>query len=501
HAVCATHTEYPLWVDFGLNRKDWGSIADQSPTSHPIAGNGALDTEAALAQFDGISYAKGAGVLKQLVAHIGEDVFRAGLRDYIARHRFANADYADLCAALERAGAGDLTQWSAAWLLTSGMDTLQAKSAEGCARVARTPGPAGGARAHALQLGAYAPDGVELGRWAGTVPAEGVWLLDELPAAALLVPDAADDAWARIRPDQPVADWPGISQIADPVTRVVLWNCIRDQVRSAELDPAVALDVLCEQLPAEPEDLIARAMLDWGQSVLAGPYALPEQRTQRLCRLADAALTILENAAPGADLQLSAWRALMGCTDDTTALLAWLDGTKLPSGRQLDPELRWRATTRLVSITGDRSLIDRAYALDKSTAGRVHRARALAALPDAQAKADAFALLMQPGELSAYELYAVAEGFFLPEQHILTEEFVQHFFREVNATAAFRSGWALGQVVLRAFPACSNSRTTLELAEELLASDSLAPGIRRPLLEATDQLRRAVESVEKYARS
>lgn len=508
HEICETHTAYPLWVDFGLNRKDWGSIADQGPTTHPLAANGAADTEAALAQFDGISYAKGAGVLKQLVARIGADVFTAGMRDYFDKHRFGNADFGDLRAALERAGAGDLTEWTQAWLHTAGMDTVtvapvgedplrDGADQHGC-RVARVPGAAGGRRDHAIQLGAYAGNGAELGRRAGTVPAEGEWRLDSLPPAALMVPDAADETWARIRPDRPVADWPGISRLPDAITRVVLWNSVRDQVRAAELDPELALTVLCDQLPSEPEDLIARALLDWGQSALAGPYARPEDRQARLCRLADVATTILQSAQPGTDLQLSAWRALMGCTDDVEALEGWLSGSVLPPGRTLDADLRWRATVRLVSITGDRELIDRTYDGDRSTAGRVQRARALAALPDRKAKEEAFGQLMRPSGLSAYEVYAIAEGFFLPEHSALTEEFVQRFFREINATAAFRSGWALGQVVLRAFPAAANNRKTLQLAQELLATDDLAPGVRPALLEATDLLRRAVESVEKF---
>jgi aminopeptidase N len=501
HAVCAEHTPYPLWVDFALNRKDWGAIADQGPTTHPIAVNGARDTDEALAQFDGISYAKGAGVLKQLVAAIGEDTFLTGLRDYFSRHEFGNADFNDLLGALERAGASDLKEWSAAWLETAGMDTLTVTTTEDRALVERIPGPGGGGREHAIRVGVYARDGQELERRTGTVPATGSWAVDGLPSAELIVPDAADETWARIRPDRPVEEWPGISKLADPVTRVVLWNSIRDQVRSTELDPALALSTLCDQLPNEPEDIIARALLDWGQNVLAGPYSLPGQRMERLCHLADAALKILTSAEPGTDLQLSAWRALMGCTDDTEALMGWLDGTDLPPGRELDAELRWRATTRLVSINGDQALIDKAFDLDRSTAGRVHRARALAALPDPEAKRAAFAHLVRPTDLSAYEVYATAEGFFLPEQSELTESFVERFFREINATADFRSGWALGQVVSRAFPAAANSRSTLVLAEDLLASGELAPGIRRPLAEATDLLRRAVASVEKFGRS
>lgn len=508
HVVCTEHTRYPLWVDFGLNRKDWGSIADQGSNTHPVAGNGAADTAEALSQFDGISYAKGAGVLKQLVAHIGVDVFTAGLRDYFQRHRFGNATFADLRAALERAGAADLGDWSEAWLHSAGMDTLTVVSEPDGARVMRTPGGPG-RREHTLQVAAYAADGAELVRRAGTVgPAgprdagageegeAGDWPIDALPPSALLVPDAADETWARIRPDRPVGQWPAISQIAEPLTRVVLWNSVRDQVRSAELDPAIALDVLCEQLPEESEDLIVRVLLDWGLAVLAGPYAQPADRPARRRRLAGLAETMLAAAPAGSDRQLLAWRAVLGATDDVAALRGWLDGVDLP--RELDPELRWRATTRLASLTGDREAVERAYALDHSAAGRVHRARALAALPQQAAKQAAFDQLMQPTELSAYELYALADGLFLPEQDAVTADLVPRYFQAIGGVAAFRSGWALGQIVQRSFPHCANSPETLQRAEALLATEDLAPGLYRPLREVTDHLRRAVASIEKY---
>ncbi|MDO5682104.1 MAG: ERAP1-like C-terminal domain-containing protein, partial [Propionibacteriaceae bacterium] len=363
------------------------------------------------------------------------------------------------------------------------------------AQVRRTPGGEPARRAHTLTIATLADDGTELGRARLEISAASEVVLP----AGFVLPDVADETWARVRPSRPVADWPPVSAVADPLARVVLWNSIRDQMRSAELDPKVALETVRAELPDEGEDLIARAILDWAQTVAAGPFTRPDQRQERLCWIADTASDILAKSQPGTDLQLSMWRALMGCTDDADALAGWLAGEGLPDGRVLDADLRWAVTTRLVSLNGDRGLIEQAYATDRSTAGRVHRARALAALPDPEAKAAAFTALMSPGELSAYELYATAEGFFLPHQGEVTDVFVEKFFRHINHTANFRSGWALGQVVSRAFPVTANNRRTLELAQDLLASVDLAPGVRRPLAEATDILRRAVTSVEKYA--
>ena len=115
------------WLEFGLHRKDWGRVADQSPSNHPVAGNGSSDAAGALADFDGISYAKGASALKQLAAHLGDEVFFAGLRRHFQRHQFGNAEFADLIAAWTEAGAVDLDSWAERWLRTSGLDTLTAE--------------------------------------------------------------------------------------------------------------------------------------------------------------------------------------------------------------------------------------------------------------------------------------------------------------------------------------------------------------------------------------
>ncbi|OYO08192.1 aminopeptidase N [Enemella evansiae] len=505
HWVCSDFTDYPLWVEFGIQRKDWGAIADQGPASHPVAGNGAADAQQALAQFDGISYAKGAGVLKQLVATITPEVFLAGLRDYFDRYAHGNARFVDLLACWQRAGASELPAWADAWLNTSGMDLLRAEQRAGRSGVLHRHAGAAGERTHTVQLVSLAADAAEQDRVEVTATSEETPL--ELPDG-FWVPDAGDETWARIRPSAPVEQWPPLAAVTDPMLRVVLWNSLRDQVRAAEVDPAVALDVVTGQLADEPDDVVVTAILAWAHGVLAGPYAAPADRAPRLHRLAELAQRLLDGAAPGSDRQLVAWRGLLRCTDDVAQLAAWLDGAPPPPGLELDAELRWAAVWRLATLAAGESALDRAraaiaeaYRLDRSASGRVHRARALASLPDPEAKEEAFWQLMRPSQLSAYELYATAEGFFAPEQAELTEPYVQRFFAGINSTAAFRRGWSLSRLALQAFPASASRRATLELAEQTLATEDLDPRLRRPLLEATDQLRRAVTSLEKYAPS
>ena len=138
HRCCTEATRYELWTEFGILRKDWGSVADQAPSTHPVAGNGAADAVSALADFDGISYAKGAAVLKQLAAHLGDEVFFAGLRDHFRRPRLRQRHLRRSVAAWTKAGAADLEAWAEAWLRTAGLDTL---SVSGGQRRPRTAGP------------------------------------------------------------------------------------------------------------------------------------------------------------------------------------------------------------------------------------------------------------------------------------------------------------------------------------------------------------------------
>ena len=161
HRCCTAATAYPLWTEFGILRKDWGLVADQSPSTHPIAGQDATDTQIALQNFDGIAYAKGAAVVKQLASHLGDAVFVAGLRSYIDRFAFGNATFEDLIDTWTAAGAVDLGTWAEAWLRTAGPDTIDVTWTEpGQAMITRAAPAAGSVgRVHALAVAGVDPAG------------------------------------------------------------------------------------------------------------------------------------------------------------------------------------------------------------------------------------------------------------------------------------------------------------------------------------------------------
>jgi len=504
HRCCAEGTSYPLWTEFGVVRKDWGSVADQAPSTHPVAGNGAPDADAALQDFDGISYAKGAAVLKQLVAYLGDEVFLAGLRDYFATHAYGNAALADLLAAWQRAGALDLDRWARDWLQTAGLDTLSigapgSTGSAGSAHELRRAAPAGSSirRTHTLVVAELDEVGRELTRQQITLTDDRVTL--QLGSAeTILVPDADDDTWAKIRVG---LDWEEVGsllpRIEQPATRVVLVNAIRDAVRNAELDPTVALPALLAVASNDDEDVVVGSVLRFCTEVLATTYTPVPARSRRMADVQATARQVVDSAAAGSDRQLLGFRYVIASSADGEQLRHWLSGRSLPAGLDLDPELAWAIVVRLAEFGGDGEDIEAALDRDPSAAGRVHAARARAALPVAEAKRTAWAALVEPSDIPASELYAIAKGFFRPGQTDLTAEYVPRFFAEMPATETFRSGWSLAQVVADGFPTAHATRECLALAEQTLAGD-LPAAVRRSMTDGTDVLRRALASQERF---
>ncbi len=502
--VCDQVSEHSSWVDFGIQRKAWGYAADRRPSTHPVAGNGAADTTSALNDFDGISYAKGASVLRQLAAHLGDEVFFAGLRRHFDAHAYGNATFDDLIGSWTAAGARDLPAWADAWLRTSGLDTLSVVTIGGSQQVRREP-PAGAAseRPHAITVATFDHAGAELRRVpvavrARTNPVPG-------PAseeAALVLPNAGDETWAKIALD--AAAWPVLPgllrAIADPLARTVAWNALRLAVADAELDPAVALEAPATAIDSEPNDAVFTTVLRWTVRSLIGAYHPAEARPAALARMAAVALRAVRAAEPGSGRQLAAVRALALCSSDAAGLRSWVDGADLPDGLVVDAELRWALLHRL-AVLGALSIgeIDAEARRDHTTQGAVHAARCRASVPEPMAKLRSWETIMGDPDCSNYELYALAEGFWQPEHNVLTAPFVSRYFDEIAGTARLRSGWVVTRLAELVYPWTAVHPGTVQRTAALLARPDLDEGIRRSVLDAGDDLRRALVAREKFA--
>ncbi|MBQ1038461.1 aminopeptidase N [Micromonospora sp. C81] len=494
------------WTTFAMRRKAWGYAADQRPSTHPVAPDEVADTDEGLLNFDGISYAKGASVLRQLVAWLGDEAFLAGLNAHFAAHRFGNATLDDLLASLSTASGRDLSGWAELWLRRPQVNTLRAEvavDADGhyaeVAVVQTAPAPHQVLRPHRIGVGRYSMDGtVERDEVDIDPDADGArTVLGELtgaPAARLLLLNDGDLSFAKVRLDPASADavplvLPGLT---DPLARAVLWSEALDAATDGERPVTGLVELMVAALPAETEVIIAEDVLTLSRSLI-DRYLDPLARSTALARVAGACQRLLDGAQAGESLQLAAARGWIAATTDADLLVGWLAGRDVPTGLKVDAELRWAVLRRLVVLgaAGEAEIAIEAAA-DNSSTGAERAARCRAALPDPAAKQAAWEIIVRDTELSSRPLEATAEGFWQPEQAELTAAYVDRYFADMPAAARRRTPWTADRVAALAFPRYAVAQPTREAAAALLARDDLTPGLRRVVTDADDDLRRAL---------
>ncbi|MDB1088595.1 aminopeptidase N [Streptomyces sp. ACA25] len=508
YQVLTEATGFQPWTEFSVSRKAWGYDADQRPSTHPVApaADAVPDTASAWLNFDGISYAKGASALRQLVTWLGEEAFLAGINDHFARHRFGNATLADFIDSLGRASADrDVHAWADQWLRTSGPDTLtpELRTADGEWELHLTHT---GGRPHRIGVGVYDrapsdPDTAVLReRPELDVPAgEGTstYLFDG-SRPDLLVLNDGDLSYAKVRLDARSWDTAQhvLGSLPEPQSRAVVWNAARDMVRDTELDPLGYLQAARRHLPAETDNAILEGVLGFCRSQIADRYLNDRERDDALATLTGLARVLLERTDDGEHptLRLTAVRCLISSATAPFELRGWWDAGTVPGGPELDPELRWRLLLRL-AVLGDASEDDiRAEAeRDPGSTGQEGAARCRAALPDAAVKAAVWEDMFGKGsELSNYLFIASAQGFWQPEQRTLLEPYQQRYFPAAVDLAA-RRGHALTEAACRhAFPRATVDSATLRAGEDCLAREDLTPTLRRGLTDQLDDLRRAL---------
>ncbi|MFI6000300.1 aminopeptidase N [Streptomyces sp. NPDC051366] len=489
------------WTEFGVNRKSWGYDADQRPTTHPVAPDPAAvpDTASALLNFDGISYAKGASALRQLVAWLGEKDFLAGINTHFTRHKFANASLADFVESLAAHTDRDVHAWADIWLRTTGIDTLSPRIEESHGGWTLTVDHRG-TRPHHIAVGLYDrdPDNTLEPREPLTVdvPSDEIVSVSG-PRPALLLLNDGDLGYAKVRLDDTSLETAlrKLSAIPGPLTRAVVWNALRDMVRDGELEPAAYLATARAHLPEEADLAIVQGVLAFARHHIADRYLAPEDRTEALATLTLIARGLLRRTEDGSDpgLRLAAVRAHIDAATQPDTLAAWLEDDTVPGGPELDPELRWRILARLsvLGAVGERE-IDAALTADPSATGEEGAARCRAALPTAEAKAAAWERLFHDDSLSNYLFSATAQGFWQPEQADLVRDYVPRFYADAISLGA-RRGPAIAEAAGRyAFPGHAVDEDNLEAGHTALADPSIVPGLRRKLVDQLDDLARAL---------
>jgi aminopeptidase N len=493
------------WATFANVEKTWAYRQDQLPSTHPIATD-APDVQTAEVNFDGITYAKGASVLKQLGAYVGVEAFLAGLRDYFAEHAYGNTTLADLLRALENASGRNLGDWSKLWLETAGMSTIRADfelDADGTftsfdiVQAAPTEVAASNTlRPHRLAVGLYDErDGrlvrterVELDVNGERTPVPD--LLGKKRPALLLVNDD-DLTYCKLRLDErslEILRTGGIAKLESPLPRALCWSAAWDMTRDGEMATRDYVQLVVAGAPHETDIGVMQSLTRQALRALE-IYADPEWAPQGYAALADTALAAIREAAPGSDHQLAWTHTLLGSatSDEHVAYVrGLLDGTHVPDGLAVDDDLRWAIVQTLSALGAlGPAEIDAELERDPSAAGRRHAATARALQPNPEAKAEAWRLAVEDDSLPNAMQAAVIGGFAHRTQGALVAPYVDRYFAEVRGVWERRTSELAQNVVVGLFPTWTStiSPATVEAADAFLAGPDVPPSLRRLVSE------------------
>ncbi len=513
------------WTTFSGARKTWGYRQDQLPSTHPVAADVPTLSEA-IANFDGISYAKGASVLKQLVAYVGRRSFVTGIRAYFAEYGWANATLDDLLRALEASSGRSLGEWARLWLQTAGPNTLRSEfgiDEDGAfsrfAVLQEAPAEHPTLRPHHIAIGLY--NRVDSGPGLrGPSSAAGAALVrthrvevdidgarsevPELigrvqPDLILLNDDDLTYALVRFDPRSLGTLTESIGQFTDSLARTVCWSAALDMVQQAELSVPAFIRMLVAGMGMEPTISVLQTLHMTAARLMAltaDPKWLPEGKEQ----LASAAVPLLLAAEPGSDHQL-AWAELLAWTAITPEQLdliaGLLDGSVEVPGLAVDTELRWALLRRLAATgrAGDAE-IDAEFMRDATDAGRRHAAASRAAIPDAAHKDAAWRLLAESEELGHEGVAAVAASFGQPEHAELLSPYAEAYFQvlpELWSSRGDHMKRVLGDAL---FPYFAASPELLRLIDGFLDQPGRDPAMVRLLIERRDAVERALRSRE-----
>ncbi|WP_030687850.1 aminopeptidase N [Streptomyces sp. NRRL B-1347] len=500
------------WITFANNRKAWAYRADQLPSTHPVTAD-IRDLEDAKLNFDGITYAKGASVLKQLVAYAGRDAFLEGARRYFKRHAYGNTRLGDLLSVLEETSGRDMTAWSRAWLETAGVNSLTPQvtlSAEGrvteLAVVQEAAESHPSLRPHRVAVGLYRrSDAGDLVRYArAEVDVEGprtaVAELVGAEAPELVLVNDDDLTYCKIRFDETSLATlrERLGDLTDPLARALCWSALWNLTRDALMPARDFVDLVLRFAGRETDIGVLQMLHAWANTALTH-YAAPGWREEGGRLLAEGALRELRIAEPGSQHQLTWARffASVASSDaDLQLLQGLLDGTAKIDGLEVDQELRWAFQLPLaVHGVADERALAAELSRDDTASGKRHQIRCLAARPSAAVKAQAWASVVESDALSNALVEATIAGFAQPSQRGLVAEYAPKYFAAIERVWAERSIQIGMDVVRGLFPHLQDSPGTVAAADAWLAAhESAAPALRRLVLEARDDLARSLRA-------
>jgi aminopeptidase N len=525
HHALVEATKYDeAWTGFTNARKNWAYRQDQLPSTHPIAADN-HDLEAVEVSFDGITYAKGASALKQLVAWVGEQESFAGLKAYFRRHAFGNSEFQDLLSALEETSGRDLQPWAEEWLQTSGVNTLSVDAAVdedgryssfAVVQSAHPDHPT--LRRHRIGVGLY--DRAEDGRLVRrtTVETDVVGARTEVAKLVgttqpdLVLLNDGDLSYAKIRFDERslATVRESIHRIESSLARALCWGALWDMTRDAELSAGDFVALVLQGLPAETDETAVKQLPVYVQ-IAIDQFSHPAKRDALRATWEKGLRDLIEHAEPGSDHQLTFVKSFAGTSgkrvppssyggaarseEGLDLVAALLDGSVRLEGFEVAPDLRWALVTALAR--GGRADADRVaeeLARDNTISGQERAAAALAVIPSAETKAQAWADAALSNEVSNETMRSIAYVFDASEQEEVLAPYLEKYF-EVAETIWEDRGVQIASTALEyMFPRSLISQETLDRVDAWLESSKANPAAKRFVVEGRADIARALEA-------
>ncbi|MGX1694980.1 aminopeptidase N [Microbacterium keratanolyticum] len=497
------------WTTFNAMEKTWAYRQDQLPSTHPIVAE-INDLEDVQVNFDGITYAKGGSVLKQLAAWVGIEEFFAGVSEYFKKHAWGNTEVSDLMVELEKTSGRDLSTWSKKWLETAGVNTLSpfiTEAADGSiSRFAITqtaPADYPTIRPHRLGIGFYNLIEGELTRTHYVeIDVDGdlteVAELHGLARPDLVLLNDNDLAYAKIRLDDRslATAIAHLADISDPLARSLVWGAAWDQTRDAESAASDYIDLVLGNIGRETESTTVRTTLLQLQ-LAANQYVTPESRTAAREKVADGLWALAEGAEAGSDSQLqfvTAFANALVTPEHAATVGALRSGETTLPGLEIDTDLSWQLLAGLATIGAtDAATIDVALAADNTAKGGEFAAQARASLPTAEAKRVAWASLIEKDDAPNTIVRAAALGFVHPSSVDVLGEFVPAYFDMLLPIWNTRTYQIAQYLIVGLYP---KSLANIELRDAtrawLAANQDAAPALRRLVNENLADVERSL---------
>ncbi len=446
HLALAENTPYTEgWTGF-MVRKDWGLKQDQLPTTHPITAE-IRDLADVEVNFDGITYAKGASVLRQLVSYVGRDAFFAGLHEYLTAHSYANATLADLLGELEKASGRDLAAWSKVWLEEAGVTLLRPSvETDGDGRITRLSieqeafSEGASLRPHRLAVAGYSLEGESLQRvFHEELDVDGA-STDVLSAEGVARPDFilvndGDLAYAKIRLDEDSLAFAvaNITRFTDSLTRGVVMAAAWDMTRDGQMKARDYLNLALTAVPAETNmQLLTLTLRHIDEAVRT--FVAPDARAEAAETVGRRLLLLARTAQSGSDAQrmlVAAAARNASNAEQFEAIKALYDGSATLEGLELDVDLQWSLLIALVrgGVAGDAE-IDAREQEDDTMTGRQNAAAARAARDDAAVKEQVWEQVLGDKSIPNDTRWAMVSGFWAQARTTpsLYEPYVERYF-------------------------------------------------------------------------